>query len=31
MDKFSDRFLSQFNILEKAIVGFEFEFYTDKS
>jgi hypothetical protein len=31
MDKFSNKYISQFDILKKAIVGFEFEFYCDRS
>ena len=31
MKKFSDKYLNRIDILRKAIVGFEFEFYADKS
>lgn len=31
MNKFTNRYLSQFEILNKAIVGYEFEFYTERS
>lgn len=31
MDKFTIKYLNNFDILKKAILGFEFEFYTDKS
>ena len=31
MKKFSDKYLNNINILKTAIVGFEFEFYADKS
>lgn len=31
MDKFSNKYIGYFDILKKSIVGFEFEFYTDKS
>lgn len=30
MDKFSDKYINNFNILNNAIVGFEWEFYSDK-
>ena len=30
MDKFTDKYINKFNILNNAIVGFEFEFYTDR-
>jgi len=31
MDKFTNKYIGSFDILKKAIVGFEFEFYTDRS
>jgi uncharacterized protein YjbI with pentapeptide repeats len=31
MDKFTNKYINSFDILKKAVVGFEFEFYTDKS
>lgn len=31
MDKFTNKYIGSFDILKKAILGFEFEFYTDKS
>lgn len=31
MDKFSNRFLNKWDILTKSIIGFEFEFYTERS
>ena len=31
MDKFTNKYIEYFDILKKAIIGFEFEFYTDKS
>jgi hypothetical protein len=31
MDKFTNKYINKFDILKKAILGFEFEFYTDKS
>ena len=31
MKKFSDKYINNVDILRKAIVGFEFEFYADKS
>jgi hypothetical protein len=31
MDKFTDKYINNWNILTKAIVGFEFEFYTERS
>lgn len=31
MDKFTNKYIGHFNILKKAILGFEFEFYTNKS
>ena len=30
MEKFSDKYINNFNILNNAIIGFEFEFYCDK-
>jgi hypothetical protein len=30
MEKYSDKYINNFNILNNAIVGFEFEFYTDR-
>ena len=31
MEKFSNKYINEYDILKKAIIGFEFEFYTDKS
>lgn len=31
MDKFSNKYIGSFDILKKAVLGFEFEFYTDRS
>jgi hypothetical protein len=31
MDKFTNKYIGSFDILKKAVIGFEFEFYTDKS
>jgi len=31
MDKFTNKYIGYFDILKKAIIGYEFEFYTDKS
>jgi hypothetical protein len=31
MDKFSNKYISSFDILKNAVVGFEFEFYTKRS
>jgi uncharacterized protein YjbI with pentapeptide repeats len=31
MDTFSNKYISSFDILKKSIIGFEFEFYTDRS
>jgi hypothetical protein len=31
VQKFSDKYINKWNILTKAIVGFEFEFYTERS
>lgn len=31
MDKFTNKYIGSFDILKKAILGFEFEFYTDRS
>ena len=31
MDKFTNKYIGHFDILKKAIIGFEFEFYSDKS
>ncbi len=31
MEKFTNKYIKNFDILKKAILGFEFEFYTDKS
>lgn len=31
MDKFTNKYIGHFDILKKAILGFEFEFYTDRS
>jgi len=30
VDKFTDKYINKFDILNNAIVGFEFEFYTDR-
>jgi hypothetical protein len=30
VDKYTDKYINKFNILNNAIIGFEFEFYTDK-
>lgn len=30
MDKFTDKYINKFDLLNNAIVGFEFEFYTDR-
>lgn len=31
MEKFTNKYIKNFDILKKAILGFEFEFYTDRS
>jgi len=31
MEKFSNKYIDQFDVLKKAVLGFEFEFYTDRS
>ena len=31
MDKFTNKYINHFDVLKKAILGFEFEFYTDRS
>ena len=31
MDKFTNKYIGYFDILKKSILGFEFEFYTDRS
>jgi len=31
MEKFSNKYIEQFDILKKAIIGFEFEFYAERS
>jgi len=31
MDKFTNKYIGSFDILKKSILGFEFEFYTDRS
>lgn len=31
MDKFTNKYIGSYDILKKAIIGFEFEFYTDRS
>ena len=31
MKKFSEKYINNWDILQNAVVGFEFEFYADKS
>jgi len=31
MDKFTDKYINSFNIMKHAVIGFEFEFYSEKS